>query len=88
MDAGREQHFVGVDVADPRDELLIHQRRFELGVALRHDLAEVIPAHDRREGVDPEVREFVDGRQVAVHDGRNVPISRSGETRLRTALGL
>src|SRR3954469_1088935 len=56
---GVVEDLVGVDVADPGDELLVHQRGLELHVPLRDQLAEVVPAHRALERVETEVGELV-----------------------------
>ena len=55
-----EQDFVAVNVADAGDELLVHQQRLQLGLALREHATEQIPRQCRLERVDAEVGEFFD----------------------------
>ena len=54
------EDLVAVDVADAGDELLVHQQRLQLGVALREHRPEVLPRHRGLERVDAEVRELGD----------------------------
>ena len=44
VDAGAVEHLVGVDVADPREDLLIHQRRLDAARGPRQPLGELVAA--------------------------------------------
>lgn len=69
MKSGMEQDLVGVDVADARDQLLIHQRRLESAAAVSQQVPELGFGDSQR--VRPEM--FVGDEVVGVVDESDAP---------------
>src|SRR5262249_11929998 len=61
---GAEEDLVAVDVADPGEELLVHQERLQLHVLRRDEPPEAVPRHRVLERIDPEVRQL---RHLLLH---------------------
>ena len=57
---GGEEDLVGVEVADPGHELLVHEQRLQAGVVLAQHDGEALPAHHVLDRVEAEVGELVD----------------------------